>query len=90
MMEGLTIMSDKPGLTNRILHCLCDYFDVTSEVIICLITSYDAQLSHRVYIVVVCWAFRITLRILRSYQKELWQAFVIIVGVTMKAVAFES
>ena len=49
-------------------------------------TSYDVHLSHCAYTIVVCSIFLI---MLEFYQKQNVRAFIIILGETMKAVAFE-
>ena len=53
-------------------------------------TSYDVHLSHCVYTIVVCSIFIIMLMSFVFYQKLNVRVFIIILGVTMKAVAFKS
>ena len=57
---------------------------------ICFITSYDAHLSHCAYTIVVYSVFIIMLRVLYFIKKQNVRAFIIILGVNMKAVAFDS
>ena len=52
--------------------------------------NYFAHLSHCVYAIVVSSVFNIMLRVLVCYQKQSVSAFNTILGVTMKATAFES
>ena len=62
---------------------------ITSVIIICFMTSYDAHLSHCAYTIVICSVFNIMLRVLQFYQWKMKWAFIITIGVTMKAAAFE-
>ena len=56
----------------------------------CFITSCDVRLSHRAYTIVVYSVFIIMLRVLYFIKKQNVGAFIIILGVNMKAVAFDS
>ena len=53
-------------------------------------TSYDVYLSNCAYKIVACSVFIIMLQALYFIKKEHLRAFIIILGVTMKAVAFKS
>ena len=59
-------------------------------VIRCFITSYDVHLSHFVNTIVACSVFIIMLRVLYFIKKQNVRAFIIILGMTVKTVAFES
>ena len=71
IMESLLIARDKPILnkTDSSLP-LESYFNVTSVVIICFITSYDVHLSLCAYTILVCSVFIIMLQILYFIKKR--------------------
>ena len=54
-----------------------------------MINSYDVHLSYCVYTVVVCSVFIIMVRVFYFIKKQNVRVFIIILGVTMKAVSFE-
>ena len=59
-------------------------------IIWCFIISYDVHLAYCAYTIVVCSVFIIMIMSFVLYQKQNARAFTITLGVTMKAVAFES
>ena len=76
-------------LTRQIPLYLESYFNVTSADIMWCFITYDVHLSHCAYTIFVLLSFHYYVTNSVFYQKENVRAFIIILGVTMKAVAFE-
>ena len=93
-MESLLIASDKLILNNADFFLPLELFEY--NIIgyhIMSYTSYDVHLSHCAYTILVCSIcsiFIIMWRYLYFIKKQNVRAFIIILGVSMKAVAFES
>ena len=90
IMESILIARDKPILNKADSSFPLELFQCNISGYHMFYTTYDVHLSHCAYVIVVYSIFIITLRVLYFIKKQNVRAFIIILGLTMKAVAFES